>query len=296
METSVFYALAVVAALIYTVASLLQKQALEFHVGAMRVLFVSHWLFWLCVLPAGLLAPGQVDGSLWWAVLVTGLLSSAGATFSVLAIKYGDVSVAMPLMGIKVLAVAVLSAIFLAQPVPLAWWLAAVLTVVAVYLLGRRRSHSGKSVWLTVLLATLASLTYAGMDVMFGAFAQRFGFFQFVAAKQTVVVASSFVLLPFFSGPLRSIPVKAFRWIVPAVMLMAVQFYMMTYSVSASGDPTAINILYSSRGMWSVLLVALVGHWFDNRESHVGRTVMIERFVGAGLLLVAIGIVMVTGN
>ncbi|KAF0095684.1 MAG: hypothetical protein E1N59_460 [Puniceicoccaceae bacterium 5H] len=296
MDLSWLYLLPVAAALMYTVASLLQKQAMDFQVGATRVLFISHWVFFVCVMPAYWLGPTSPDWSLWWTPLLAGTLSALGALFTILAIKLGDVSVATPLMGIKVLAVAVIAVVFLTQPVPLSWWLAAVITVVAVYLLGRKPSASGRSVWPTVCLATLASVFYAGMDVTFSAFAKPFGFFQFVALAQVVVVATSFLLWPFFSAPLRAVPPVALRWIVPGAVLMAAQFYCMAFSLAESGEPTAVNILYSSRGMWSVVLVALVGHWFNNRERHAGRAVMIERFTGAGLLLVAIAIVMMTSH
>jgi O-antigen ligase len=51
-------------------------------------------------------------------------------------------------------------------------------------------------------------------------------------------------------------------------------------------------VLYSSRGLWSVLAVWLVGHWFANREQHHGARVLVWRFIGAALLMAAILIVL----
>ena len=53
---------------------------------------------------------------------------------------------------------------------------------------------------------------------------------------------------------------------------------------------TAINIVFNSRGLWSVLLVWVVGHWFGNLEREQGTAVMVSRFAGSMLLLGAIAL------
>jgi hypothetical protein len=53
---------------------------------------------------------------------------------------------------------------------------------------------------------------------------------------------------------------------------------------------TAINIVYNSRGIWSVLLVWLVGPWFGNIERAHGVKIMITRLSGSMLLLSAIAL------
>ena len=53
-------------------------------------------------------------------------------------------------------------------------------------------------------------------------------------------------------------------------------------------DTTRINVIYNSRGVWSVLAVWLVGHWWGNTERHAGRAVLAWRLAGAALLLAAI--------
>jgi hypothetical protein len=66
----------------------------------------------------------------------------------------------------------------------------------------------------------------------------------------------------------------------------------MAYAIGTFGHATVVNIVYSSRGMWSVVLVWLVGHWFQNTErAEQGHTIMATRFAGSGLILAAIWIV-----
>ena len=72
------------------------------------------------------------------------------------------------------------------------------------------------------------------------------------------------------------------------MVCFAVQGLMFISSVSLYRQVTSANILYSSRGLWSVVAVWAIGHWFSNREQHLGARVLAWRFVGAILLMAAI--------
>ena len=67
-------------------------------------------------------------------------------------------------------------------------------------------------------------------------------------------------------------------------------------SIICFGQATLINILYASRGLWTVVLVWVVGHWFGNQERGHGHRVMARRMIGAGLLLVAVLLVVRRGR
>jgi hypothetical protein len=58
------------------------------------------------------------------------------------------------------------------------------------------------------------------------------------------------------------------------------------------GSATAVNIVYSVRGLFSVLAVWLVGHWFGSAERHLGGPVLRLRFVGATLMVAAVALVL----
>jgi hypothetical protein len=73
---------------------------------------------------------------------------------------------------------------------------------------------------------------------------------------------------------------------------MAVQALMFVFALSKFGRATALNIAYSSRGVWSVVLVWAVGHWFKNVERDAGHRVMMTRLGGAALVLIAVVLVM----
>ena len=64
--------------------------------------------------------------------------------------------------------------------------------------------------------------------------------------------------------------------------------------ISIYGNATTANVLYSSRGLWSVVAVWAVGHWFSNREQHLGARVLVWRLLGAVLLMIALLIVLLS--
>ena len=72
---------------------------------------------------------------------------------------------------------------------------------------------------------------------------------------------------------------------------LGVQSLMFISAVAIYGKATAANVLYSSRGLWSVVAVWTIGHWFGNREQHLGARVLRWRVCGAGLMLAAIVLV-----
>ena len=82
-------------------------------------------------------------------------------------------------------------------------------------------------------------------------------------------------------------------WLVAGAACFAVQGLMFMSSVSIYRQVTSANVLYSSRGLWSVVAVWGIGHWFTNREQHLGARVLVWRFVGAILLMAAIVMVLV---
>jgi hypothetical protein len=54
-------------------------------------------------------------------------------------------------------------------------------------------------------------------------------------------------------------------------------------------DPTGVNIIYSTRGMWSLALVWFAGSWFGNPErSSAGPRAMAWRFAGTSLITAAV--------
>ncbi|MBC8039129.1 MAG: EamA family transporter, partial [Opitutaceae bacterium] len=148
----------------YVLAVLLLKRSADWGVGVWRTTFVSNVVIGLVfssLLTLG--GPGQ-PVSMWWQPVVGGLLFFTGQIFTFLALNYGDVSVATPVLGVKIVLVAFCSVLFLPEPVPLLWWIAAALSTGAIVLLSRGDSRPKHAVGRTVLTAGLAAASFALAD------------------------------------------------------------------------------------------------------------------------------------
>jgi hypothetical protein len=87
---------------------------------------------------------------------------------------------------------------------------------------------------------------------------------------------------------LRSISWSAWKWLLMGCFLLTLQSIGMIAGLGHYGHATEANIVYSTRGLWSIALVWVVGHWFQNNESKVGHGLMLIRLLGALMLLVAV--------
>jgi len=275
----------------YVVAVLLFKRSAEWGVGVWRTAFISN--MGMGVVFASLLALGgewQPVG-LWWQPLLGGLLFLSGQVFTFLALQHGDVSVAVPVLGIKIVLVALCSVLLLPDRVPLLWWIAAGLSTLAIVLLSRGEERPRHAVGRTVITAALAAASFATSDVLVQKWAPAWGVGRFLPLMFGSVALLSLGLIPFFSAPLRAVPRVAWRWLVPGSLLLAMQAASMAYTLGVFGDATAVNIVYAVRGLWSVVAVWLIGHWFSNEEQRLAPAVLRSRLIGAGLMLAAISLV-----
>ncbi len=279
----------------YVAAVMLVKRSAAFGVGIWRTTFVSNVMMGVCFAPLWLLGGHDLAGVPWWQPFLSGTLFFVGQVATFVALDKGDVSVATPVLGLKIILVAFCSALLLVDPVPMTWWMAAGLSTLAIVLLNRRPRGlaSERPLGITIFAAAAAALAFAITDVLVQKWAPVWGIGRYLPITFGWVAILSFSLLPAFSEPLRRVPGAAWRWLLPGAVLLAVQAGGMAFTLAKFGDATAANIVYSSRGLWSVLAVWWIGHWFHNDEQRLGGAVLRGRMWGAGLMLVAIGLVLV---
>ncbi|MEM6822693.1 MAG: EamA/RhaT family transporter, partial [Verrucomicrobiota bacterium] len=96
---------------------------------------------------------------------------------------------------------------------------------------------------------------------------------------------------PLFKAPMWKIPKGVGVHIGISSVLIALQAVFLAFAIGYFSDPAGANIVYSSRGLWSVLMVWCVGHWFSNRESEAGKQVLLIRLFGASMIVAAIVLV-----
>jgi len=280
--------LPLLSSLIYVGGVLLVKRAADLGVGVWRTVFVANLATTLAFLPLlSLGGPGQPWTMLWQPACVA-LLLLLGQVSGFLALSRGDVSVATPVLGTKVILVAGFTTLLFGDRLPPQLWLAAAISTLALALLGRRDQASLHRTELTIGCALLAALAFALFDVLVQKWAPAWGTGRFLPIVMFMVALYSLMLTPFFRAPLRSVPRSAWPWLLGGAALLALQSLLLIYSLAEFGQATTINIIYNLRGLWSVLGVWLLGHWFHNPEQSLAPTILRRRLLGAALMSIAV--------
>ena len=280
-------------ALLYVIAALAVKRASAFGVGVWRISFLSNWAIALIFLPVWFWSGGQVHPLAdYWQPAVSALLFFGGQALTYLALSRGDVSVTTPVMGTKVILVALFSSLLRVGEVPLQWWIAAALSTLAIALLHFGESARHRNVTETVLLAFCSATSFSLGDVLLQKWVPAWGLGSFLPPMFLLVGLLSCAFIPFFSAPLRALSAAAWGWVAPGALLMALNNAGVVLALVVVGSATVVNIIYSARCLFSVLLVWLIGHWFANEERHLGGRVLRLRFVGATLMIAAIVLVL----
>ena len=275
-------------ALGYAVAALLLKRATTGGAGPWRVSFVTNWvqaavfsLLWLWPVEHPATATHLAHA------VVSGAVFFIGQVFTFLALSRGDVSVATPVLGSKVVFVALFTVLLGTAVVTPAMWVAVALTAGATALLGAGGQVKRAALFRSLLYGFSAAAAFACTDVLQQRWVPAWGFSHYVAVQFLTVAVLSFGLVPFFHESLRALPAAAWPWTLAGGALLSVQALGIAWSIVHLGA-TDTNVLYNSRGVWSVVLVWTVGHWFGNAEREQGRGVMRRRLGGSALLLAAI--------
>jgi len=280
--------LPLVAALGYAFAALMLKRGTD-GAGPWRVNFMSNWvqaaifsLLWF--LPAEHAASFRNVSH----ALIAGSIFFVGQVFTFLALSRGDVSVATPVLGAKVIFVALYSAALGTEKIGPSMWLAVLLTAGATALLGSGGPHTQRdAVVRSILYGLTAAAFYAATDIVQLLWVREWGITHYLPTMFYAVSALSLTLLPVILRDRREVSGASWRWMVGGSAVLGCQAGGVTLSIITIGA-TATNVLYNSRGLWSVMLVWTIGHWFGNAERGHGRAVMLRRFCGSLLLLAAI--------
>lgn len=283
-----FYLNTALAALGYAVAAMFAKQALQRGAGILRISFAMNWVF----VPVFACLLFSHEGAIPWSKLqypaITGFLFFLGQVFTFTAIRFGDVSLQTPIMGTKAVFTVIIAVLLGTETVSLAMAAAAVVAMLGVAFLGF--SGDGvERVGRTLMLALLSSFFFAGSDTMVGYFAGDFGVPLFLFLSILVNALLSLALIPFFRESFREISSAAWPWIVLACLCMAGQALLLNYTIGLYQHVAAINVVYSTRGLWSVLLGLLsVRLMASNSGVSAPRHIFYLRMAGALMMCLAI--------
>jgi len=273
----------------YAVAAIMIKRGGE-GAGPWRVTFIVNWVI-TAVFSCGWLFPAAHPVSLVniGHAAISGGIFFVAQIFTFLALTRGDVSVATPVLGSKVVFVALFTMLFGLEKLGSAVWMAVLLTAAATILLGGggHGSGGGAALFRSLFYGFSAASIFALTDITQQRWIPEWGLMPYVATLFFTMALLSLSLLPLFIRDGHRMTSANWRWLAGGAALLSVQNTGVVWGIVTLGATTT-NVLYNSRGVWSVILVWVAGSWFGNRESARGSRVMLWRLAGSLLLLSAI--------
>lgn len=260
--------------------------------ASMALLFQLFWFFPGAVTtPSSLLAPA-----------ICGSLFFLGQFFTFRALATGDVSIATPLLGAKVLLVALFSVFLIGHLLPPSWWFASLLASLGIALISYSPGGLHRRLAATISWSLGAASLFALTDVLVQRWVPLIGYCRFAPVMFGVTGLCSLLYLPTLLKEIshrrngvgvKAVPLSGVIWLVSGSLLLALQALGMYSAIGLYGSATLTNILYGSRCLWSVLIVWIFGSLAGEIPLVGNRSlVMGWRFAGAILLFSAMALVL----
>jgi len=282
------------ASILFVVAMIFAKRASLAGIRPLTFLFFSN----LCASGVfsflWLLGGEGANVELWWQPAIVALLYLIGLSFTFLAVEKGDVSVATPIFGMKVVGVALLLTVIESTPVRVSIWIAAVLATTGIGMIQWTGQGKRHHVWMTIGFALSAACSFATFDVLVQQWSPSWGAGRFLPAVYWIVGLASLVLIPWVQWSMLRRP-EILRMLIPAAVFVALQSFCIVLALGLFGDAARINVVYALRGLWGVGLAYLAARIWGGSEASLTRSTMVTRFLGAVILTAAVVVVIVAG-
>ncbi len=283
-----------IAASLYAFGALGLKRSSDFGVGLWRTTFVANLIVAALFSLLWLFGGPPVEKELLWQPGVIAMCLFVGQLSQFLALEKGDVSVAVPVFGLKVILVAFLTPILIGETVGVKLWIAAFLSVLGITFLNRKDAgRPPRNLPITLIAGGIGSVAFAVFDVLVQKWGPAWGAGRLLPCIFWINALLSFGLIFRFSAPLSAVPRKAWPWLLGGSALFGIQSITFVSTLAIFGKATTANIVYASRGLLSIVLIWVIGHWFKNVEQHLGPAVMRWRMAGALMMMSAIVLVVV---
>jgi drug/metabolite transporter (DMT)-like permease len=224
----------------------------------------------------------------WLDVLGAGGCFALGYVSLLRAIRIGDASFVVPLIGLKIFFIAGLSALFLAETYSPLVYAGGIGAMVGMFLLGDGRLH-GNPRALTLMLFT--TFCYALTDIfLVRLFRAGFGTLEVMIY---LFVVSALLLVPFAAVTLRGRFDINRRFaggllVYGSVQLLGGVFLMWSFALAKVA--TMVNIVQSARGLFAVGVVWLITRAGLDGMEQLTRRQYLLRAGGAGLMTLSISL------
>jgi uncharacterized membrane protein len=286
----VYLLLPLIAAVIYAVASLFLKKALSEGAHPGWCFHITNIAGTLCFLPMNWFQKTPVDWSLWYHPATTGLMFFVGGVFTFAAMSRGHVSLVTPVLGSKVIFAALGVMLFIGSGMNWMLWTAAALTTLGIFLMGFTdiQPSARQRLLGPVMLSLISAALYAFSDVFIQKWAAGFGRQAFLVCQSVVCGGLSLIA----STVSRKLPKlqwnRTTKWMLAGAVLAGLQSLLMGSALGFFNDPVGVNVVYATRGLWSLMIVAWMGPLIGNHERKQSGSGYTLRIIAAVLLLIAV--------
>lgn len=287
--------LPLIAGFLYVIGTLFMKHATNGGMNSWTVAIAANFCASIFMSIFWGLGGNEVQLGLLWQPAVIGTLYVAGQVLILAAVSFGDVSVALPVASVKVIIVAAMMVFLTAVPPSASTWCAAVLASMGVFLINYVAPRSDKlRILYTVLLSVAGVTSFALFDICVQNWSPRWGTGRILPISFWCAGLLTFFLLP-FSDSIKTIRSAPWKSLALSSTFIAGQALFMVYGLSRFGDAARMNVVYSLRGLWAVVLAWMFAKWFGGAEAELPRKIMVARALGAGLLVLAVVVMIVNG-
>lgn len=279
----------VFAAIIYSLGSIAIKRALKEGVTLDQSFHLTNLALGLMFLPLIFFEQKEViDWSQIWKPLTMGLTFFSGNWLTFIAIRRGDVSLVTPIMGTKVVFVAIAVVVLTHKMPSVALWIAAILTTIGIFVIGMADLKGGRHIVLTISLALGSAMIFGCCDVLVSWWSGGFGGPTFLVVASGSISFYSLILWLIQGRPALLPTEKARVWTGWGAFLVGLQAIFMGLCLTFYQDATRINVLYASRGLWVIVLLVVFGPILGNSEHRDSGRGFLWRVAGTVILTVAI--------
>ena len=231
--------------------------------------------------------------TLLWQPAIIGGLFLAGQLLTFLAVAHGDVSIAAPVLGIKVLIVPAASHFFVDEELSAKIWIAAAIAVIGIAFVQTRDATVDRSrIVASVGYALLAACSMTLFDLLIQRWAPSWGAGYFLPIAFACAALFSLAFVPWADRPADLRRLGVLPLLAGGALFMSVQAIGMTVTLGLFGDATRVNIVYSLRGLWGVLLTWLLARHVNTSGSGASHRTMVMRLIGAVLIGISVVISM----
>jgi len=270
------------AATLYATGSLQIKRCLIAGAPKRRAIAATNYAMALWALPLFFISRGDFELIAWLTAVLAGVALFLGRILSVKALDVGDLSIVGPLLGMKTLLVAIFS-FATGQTELSAWlWIAAIAATLGVVLIQRGPKKFSQNRRQAAYYAGGASILFAACDILVVEARGQLG----IGWLSPTLFMTVALLVPLM-GKSPAPPPEAKKAMYFGSVIMGFQTSLIIFLIGLTGQAVLINIVYSSRSIWTVV----VDRFYGRGE---GVAAFFKwRLIGAALLVAAIVIIIV---